>query len=152
MDSSNLSSVLGPQFSFSPEGGTDEADAWQTEQLKANREEYTHYSKVDYLNGEDGQPLSFGQITTIDQMFQWLQTRHPTYPPEVIMCMARAQFTPTETKAEPRPKAESVKGRPPRPAFSIERKEVEVSFGSPAIKPSVNTTSENTTYTSDQAE
>lgn len=115
MDSSNLSSVLGPQFSFSPEGGTDEADAWQTEQLKANREEYTHYSKVDYLNGEDGQPLSFGQITTIDQMFQWLQTRHPTYPPEVVMCMARAQFTPAETKPEPRPKAESVKGRPPAP-------------------------------------
>ena len=130
MNNADLSSVLGAQFSFSPAGGTAQADAWQAEQLKQQRQEYTHFSKVDYLTGKDGVPLSYAQIQTVEQGYQWLQQRHPTFPNEVLMCMSRSQFGPQPQPAPPK-QPPVPRARAPKPApstFSIEHKQVEVRF------------------------
>jgi len=130
MNNADLASALGPQFAYSPAGNTPQAEAWQDEQLADLRQEYTHFAKVDYLTGEDGVPLSFAQIKTVEQGFQWLKQRHPAFPNEVLMVMARTQFgdqgKPPTTSQPPRARARAPKPDPV--PFSIERKAVEVRF------------------------
>ncbi len=126
MNNDLLSNVLGPQYSFSPEGGTKAAIKWEDEKLEANKQEYTHLHQVDYLTGKDNKPLSYAQIETIEQGFQWLKLRHPIYPDEVLMCMAKAEFGLKNVKpAEP---PSNKKKKNPVRVFSIERKPCEVRF------------------------
>ena len=141
MNDSTLNDILGPQFSFAPEGGTDQADEWESIKMAEHRQQYTHFSEVDYLVGKDGNELSYAQIETVEQGFQWLQRRHPTYPNEVLMCMARAQFTPRPTEKQPLPQQPRAKAKS---VFSIDRPEngVEVRFDMAANKSESETTDE----------
>ena len=125
---------LGPAFKFAPPGDTNEAEEFCDKQLRELRQEYTSLDRVDYtVDSAAKVPLSFAQIQSVEQGFDWYRRHYPQYPQEVLMCMARAQFSPEaqakkaaeRKKAVPKPPPEP---KPEPPRFSIERKPVEITF------------------------
>ena len=121
--------MLGANFHFAPPGGSEAADAWQDERLTDLRQEHTDLGTVDYNVGSTSTPLSFALIPKGDlaQGYAWYKRHYPTYPQEVLMTMARAQFgeRPEAKKAPEKPPA---KAKPPPPTFSIVRTPMEVRF------------------------
>ena len=132
MDNSEMADVLGEAFSFAPAHGTEPHDEWEDEQMKDLRQHYTSRDQVDYEFGDSHIPLSFSQIKTVEEGYQWMKSRYLQYPNEVLWCMAKAQFGTKETprrrvgatKVETKvvEETENTKG------FSIDRSEQTVAF------------------------
>ena len=133
MQEEKLADVLGPQFHFSPPGGTEAAAAWEHEQLVGLRQEYTDISKVDYNIGSTATPMSFAQISSVREGYEWYKRHYPLYPQEVLMCMARAQFGEEAVGERKRKPAASApvsrpQAKPPPARFSVVHKPVELRF------------------------
>jgi hypothetical protein len=132
MDNSEMADVLGEAFCFAPAHGTETHDVWEDEQMKDLRQHYTSRDQVDYEFGDSHIPLSFSQIKTVEEGYQWMKSRYLQYPNEVLWCMAKAQFGSKETpkrrvgatKVETKAVEEAAK-----PAeFSIDHTEQTVAF------------------------
>ena len=78
MDNSEMSNVPGEAFCFAPAHGTENHDEWEDEQMKDLRQHYTSRDQVDYEFGDSHIPLSFSQIKTVEEGYQWMKSRYRT--------------------------------------------------------------------------
>ena len=134
MDNSEMADVLGEAFCFAPAHGTEKHDEWEDGQMTDLRQHYTSRDQVDYEFGESHIPLSFSQIKTVEEGYQWMKSRYLQYPNEVLWCMAKAQFGSKETPKRrvgvaTKAKAKEVQDTPASPEFSIDHSEQIVHFG-----------------------
>jgi hypothetical protein len=61
--------------------------------LKEMAQEYTPLDCVDYFVDANGKvPLSFVQIKTVEEGYEWYQRHHPELLDDLVWAMARHQF------------------------------------------------------------
>lgn len=100
-----------------------EREQFEKEYIEELKQEYTPVDKVDYGVGEQGPPLSFTQIKTVEEGEEWYRSHHPEFPDDILKIMARHQFG----ERTPPPPAKP-KSPPKKPTLTIERRDVVVEF------------------------
>jgi hypothetical protein len=71
--------------------------------LKEMAQEYTPLDCVDYFVDANGKvPMSFAQIKTVEEGYEWYQRHHPELLDDLVWAMARHQFGGAEGKPPPK--------------------------------------------------
>mgnify|MGYP006141628239 CR=1 FL=1 len=61
--------------------------------LKEINQDYTPLSLVDYFVDREGKvPISFSQVRTVEEGFEWYRRHHPELLDDLLWVMARHQF------------------------------------------------------------
>jgi len=132
MNNSEMADVLGEAFCFAPAHGTENHDEWEDDQMTDLRQHYTSRDQVDYEFGDSHIPLSFSQIKTVEEGYQWFKSRYLQYPNEVLWCMAKAQFgtqeTPKRRVGAAKVEAKALQDTPTPAEFSVDHSEQTVDF------------------------